>query len=172
MLRAVSSVGLEREESGCAPRMSSAVAGRSPYAIDLSGDLMGIVDNEGRLQAIDSYLSCINCLLENSLVSRPWLGVNYISLSDLIPSDAGEKLAGAQVAKNAAGIAFEKLSPAAKAGLKEGDIIVAVNGTAVSENNDLNSLIGAYRANDEIELEYLRGGIRTKVKITLGELME
>ena len=61
-------------------------------------------------------------------------------------------------------------SPADKAGLKIGDIILEINGVAVTEDNSLANIIKKYRPGDNISLKIHRGAEGDKtVLIQLGE---
>jgi len=59
-------------------------------------------------------------------------------------------------------------SPADKAGLKSGDIILELNGDRVDENHPLASLIPKYQPNEEITLKILRDGEEETIKLKLG----
>jgi putative serine protease PepD len=59
--------------------------------------------------------------------------------------------------------------PAAKAGLREGDVIVAVDGTPIGGPDELVIAIRKHRPGDTIEVTYTRGGTRHTVQVTLGE---
>jgi S1-C subfamily serine protease len=61
-------------------------------------------------------------------------------------------------------------SPAEAAGLRDGDIIVALNGEALSEENDLATLILPYAPGETVTLRVLRDNSTTELEITLGEL--
>lgn len=49
-------------------------------------------------------------------------------------------------------------SPAEKMGLKEGDIILEFNGSKITQNNTLASLINRQRAGEKVTLKVLREG--------------
>ena len=57
-------------------------------------------------------------------------------------------------------------SPAAAAGLKEGDVIVAVNGKKV-ESENLGGAVTAHAPGSKITLDYLRGGEKGKAEVAL-----
>ena len=57
-------------------------------------------------------------------------------------------------------------SPAAAAGLKEGDVIVAVNGKKV-ESESLGGAVSAHVPGSKITLDYLRGGEKGKAEVAL-----
>jgi S1-C subfamily serine protease len=64
--------------------------------------------------------------------------------------------------------------PAAQAGLKQGDVVIAVNGQAVDEQNDLRARVANFEPNDEITLTVVKGTAngpadQRDVKVKLGE---
>jgi putative serine protease PepD len=58
-------------------------------------------------------------------------------------------------------------TPAAKAGLKKGDVITAVNGTTTTSGDDLSRAIDAHKPGDKITLTYKRAGSEHTVTVTL-----
>ncbi|TNF28169.1 MAG: PDZ domain-containing protein, partial [Bacteroidetes bacterium] len=85
---------------------------------------------------------------------RPMLGV-YISTYD----KNGQK--GALVD----GVMED--SPAEKAELKEGDVIIAVNNTDITSEKQLRDVIAALKVGEEVTVNYLRDGKRFSEKVTL-----
>ncbi|MGF2565662.1 S1C family serine protease, partial [Ralstonia pseudosolanacearum] len=63
--------------------------------------------------------------------------------------------------------AIVKNSPASKAGLKEKDIVIAVNGTKVGEAGSLADLIGEYKPGDTVQLTVVRDGKENAINVTL-----
>jgi len=59
-------------------------------------------------------------------------------------------------------------SPAAAAGVKSGDVVVAVNGKPVTSANELTSAIAALRPGDTAKLQVRRGGSTVTLTVTLG----
>jgi S1-C subfamily serine protease len=59
--------------------------------------------------------------------------------------------------------------PAAKAGLREGDRIVAIGSTPVREPDDVSAAVNARRPNDEVRIVVERGGERRTLTVKLGE---
>ncbi len=70
---------------------------------------------------------------------------------------------GAEVANVATG------SPAAGAGLQSGDVITAVDGTAVSGPVDLARLVRSHQPGDQVTITYIRGGTSTDTQVQLGD---
>jgi len=63
-------------------------------------------------------------------------------------------------------------SPAADAGIREGDIITAVDGTEVNAGTDLSELMLPHQPGDTIALSVLRGSNKQDIMVTLGTLPE
>jgi serine protease Do len=57
---------------------------------------------------------------------------------------------------------------AAKAGVKQGDIIVGVNGTRITSSQDITSLLSSLHPGDTITLQLVRGKKHFNLKVTLG----
>ncbi len=62
------------------------------------------------------------------------------------------------------------LSPADKAGIKEGDIITHVNGTTVRNSSNLKSMIGNLRMGSKVQMEYVRDGAIQKSVAEIGQV--
>jgi putative serine protease PepD len=58
-------------------------------------------------------------------------------------------------------------TPAAKAGLKSGDVVIAVDDKTISSGDDLTRAIDAHKPGDKITLTYKRGGSEHSVELTL-----
>lgn len=63
----------------------------------------------------------------------------------------------------------QKETAAEKAGLKKGDIITNIDGKKITNPSELAEAISAKKANDEVEITYLRDGKKQKTKAKLGE---
>src|SRR5262249_14898189 len=59
-------------------------------------------------------------------------------------------------------------SPASKAGLRSGDVIVAANGTKVASANQLTSVVAEQEPGDTLRLTVERGGSTLTIDATLG----
>ena len=51
------------------------------------------------------------------------------------------------------------------AGLRTGDVIVAVDGAAIGETQELRDAMNAHRAGDEVEISFYRGRLQYRQKI-------
>lgn len=90
---------------------------------------------------------------EHGSVERGYLGVRIQPVTQDIADSLGLKQAKGALVDTA-----EKGTAAAKAGLKSGDIITAVNGTAVADSRELARKIGAMKPGSKVEVTYLRDG--------------
>jgi putative serine protease PepD len=70
-------------------------------------------------------------------------------------------------AANALLAGVQNNTPAAKTGLKKGDVITAVNDTTIATGDDLSRAIDAHKPGDKITLTYTRAGSEHTVTVTL-----
>jgi S1-C subfamily serine protease len=59
-------------------------------------------------------------------------------------------------------------SPAEKAGLMAGDILVRIGSKAIADLQAMTDVLRSHKAGDVVEIEYLRGGTRKTVSVTFG----
>ena len=137
----------------------------------ISGELVGLVSGADKIFSAENIQLEIASILKNQEIVHSVLGVNYISLADLIPV-SGKVANGALIAKNANGVAVVKKSPADLAGLKENDIIISLDSVAVNKNNPLNFLLKDYNPGDQVKIKYSRDGQEQEVLVTLGKAVD
>jgi serine protease Do len=104
-------------------------------------------------------------LKDQGHVTRGWMGVQVQPVTPEIADSLGLKQAqGALVAEP------QPNSPAAQAGVAAGDVITAVNGTAIKDSRDLARRVGAMAPGSEVKLDVLHDGQQKTVSLKLGEL--
>ncbi|MFQ6121705.1 MAG: trypsin-like peptidase domain-containing protein [Dehalococcoidales bacterium] len=104
-------------------------------------------------------------LIDQGFFDYPWLGVEIINLTPQVAQTRGlETINGALVKKVVAD------SPAEAAGIKVGDIIVAINGIAVGDVADLISYLGENTSPGEIvTIALIRDSAKLELSLTVGK---
>jgi serine protease Do len=114
---------------------------------------------------IDVAMKVKEQLQQHGKVSRGRLGVTVQGVSkDLAESFGLAKPQGALVSS------VERASPAEKAGLAAGDVILAVNGTSIEQSSDLPRVIGELQPGQSAALKIWRGGATREIRVSLGEV--
>lgn len=142
---------------------------------DLNGNVVGI--NSQILSKTGGYLglsfaipsnivrNVVQQLKGNGYVIRGWLGVSFQELSTELAKSFGlDRASGALVAS------IVKDSPAAKAGLKNGDVILKLNDEPILDAGQLPAIVGNTPPGTQIELTVFRGGNQQIIKLTVGQL--
>jgi serine protease Do len=145
--------------------------------VDSAGAVIGIntavnqsAQGIGFAIPIDFARPIMQQALQGKALARPWMGIYYQPVTPQLAIDRHLSVqAGALIAAPSNGSPpIMAGSPAAEAGLKSGDIIVAVNGTKVDATHDLSTLIVAYSPGDKVTLQINRGGQMQSISVTLG----
>jgi serine protease Do len=113
----------------------------------------------------DTVKQVVAQLKDHGAVTRGWIGVQIQPVTAEIADSLGLKTAqGALVAEPQSG------SPAEKAGIKAGDVIVSVNGEPVADARNLARRIAAMAPGTSVKLGVVRSGKESAMTLTLGEL--
>ena len=113
----------------------------------------------------DTVKGVIAQLREKGSVTRGWIGVQIQPVtSDIADSLGLKKAAGALVSEP------QHDSPAAKAGIESGDVIMSVDGTPVRDARELARRIGTMNPGTTIKLGLFHEGQEKTVTLTLGTL--
>ena len=103
-------------------------------------------------------------LINNGKVRRGQLGVTVLR----IPSEQASQL-GATQGPGVVVYQVQSGSGADRAGLRQGDVITALNGTTVEDPNTFRNTIASTAPGTEVTLTVKRGGNERQVRVTLGE---
>lgn len=143
--------------------------------INTSGELVGInsmkiaqsqIEGLGFSIPSNEVKTLIKELTKNGQIIRPYLGVIMENLSD-IPRSYVQNIAG-NVTEGVLITKIDESGPATQAGLKTGDIIVAVNGEKVKNANELRKyLYTDVKVGDDVKMTYYRQGKSHEAEITL-----
>jgi serine protease Do len=109
--------------------------------------------------------SVVAQLREHGKVDRGWLGVQIQQMTPEIASSLGLKNDhGALVAD------VNPKSPAAKAGVKQGDVVLKYNGRDVDQLHDLPRLVADTQAGTEAPMTVWRNGHEEQLQVSVGEM--
>lgn len=150
----------------------SGVSGMLPGTVLLNsaGQVVAVYAGEGALGPVaiplDSSFLLVGEVLRERAVTRPYLGVRFVDLSEYPEFETGLDR-GVRLTSYGGISAVMRRSPAALAGLRDGDIIVSVNDEAVTANKSLPGIIAEYGPGDSVTLTVLRNGAETDVDIVL-----
>ncbi|MCK9393425.1 trypsin-like peptidase domain-containing protein, partial [bacterium] len=147
--------------------------------LNLKGEVVGIntaVSSVGQglgfAISIDKAKKDIEQTKATGKISYPFLGIRYVLLDEKVAKLKKVSVSyGALILKGSGKgeVAVTKNSPAEKAGLKEGDIVLEVNGEKISTSNSLSKIISKYKPGDKVSFKILSGTSQSVKVVTLGE---
>jgi S1-C subfamily serine protease len=145
--------------------------------LNLSGQVIGInvaivsgAQNIAFAIPINAAKKTIESVSTSGKIRVAYLGVRYITLDSEIAQKYNIKqTSGALVKGGEDSFAVEPNSPADKAGIKEGDIIIKVDDQVLNSENTLASIIAQKNPGDVVTLVIIRGEKEITLKVTLGE---
>ena len=143
--------------------------------VNAAGEVIGINtayasqgNNVGFAIPINSVKGIMAGVLKDGKFERAVLGVRYQTITPLIAKEKKlDVTAGAYVKGSNNVSAVIKGSAGDKAGIKDGDIITAVNDTKIGTAGSLGSLIGEYAVGDTVKLEVYRDKKYIQLEIKL-----
>ena len=143
--------------------------------VNAAGEVIGIntatsstAENMGFAIPISSVKGMLAQLIGDGKAERTYLGVYSVEITPEIAKAYDLPVsAGAYLYSSSNYSAIIKDSPASKAGLKDKDIVTAINGEKVGIAGSLASLIGEYKPGDTVQLTVVRGGKEIAVNVTL-----
>ncbi len=121
------------------------------------------IDNIGFAIPINSIMNIVESIIEKGYISKPYVGISVMDVS-----------AETQQYGVPAGAAVQSIvegSPAEQAGLQKGDVITAVNGTAM-DSNALVDYVGASEVGDKLVMAVYRQGTTMEITVTVGEQIQ
>ena len=140
--------------------MAGEVIGISTAIYSPSGANAGI----GFATPSDLARPVVEQLRREGRVERGWLGV---SVQDVVPEEA--RSAGASGARRGVLVAgVERNSPAGRAGLRQGDLVIAMNGEPISTSRALVRNVAALPPGQSMRLTVLREGRERELQVQVG----
>ena len=146
--------------------------------LNLKGEVIGIntamaqgAQGIGFAIPINMAKKDIDQVVKTNKIVYPFLGIRYILVDDQVKQKYNLSVDyGALVLKGEKGEpAVTSGSAAEKAGIKEKDVILAVNGEKITTSNSMAKIIRKYNVGDKIMLRVLRNGAEQDISVVLGE---
>jgi S1-C subfamily serine protease len=138
--------------------------------VDLDGRMVGLTSSRLTRQSAALPLATVRrvvgTLLTHGRMRRGYLGVGTQQVP--LPTALAQK-AGSQQESALLVVTVEADSPAEKAGMLIGDLIVSINGQTVTGLEGLRSALGGSTPGQSIALKLLRGGEPADASVTVGE---
>lgn len=173
----ISAVNREVESDGityvCIQTDAAINSGNSGGAlVNADGKVIGIntlklsgtgVEGIGFAIPINSTLDVIDDLIEYNKVLRPYIGISGIDLDESMVKRYKLSTLGVYIKS------VQTFSPAEKAELQVGDIIIKADNKEVKTMDELNEIKNAHRIGDKITLIINRNGTEKEVTVTLEE---
>ena len=143
--------------------------------VNAAGEVIGIntatstsAENMGFAIPISSAKGMLSQLIETGSAKRTYLGVYSVEITPEVAKAYNLPVSeGVYLYSPSSYSAIVKNSPAAKAGLKDKDIVTAINGVKVGASGSLANLIGEYKPGDTVQLTVIRDGNETAINVTL-----
>lgn len=143
--------------------------------VNAAGEVIGIntatsasAENMGFAIPISSVKGMLAQLAETGSAERSYLGVYTVEITPEVAKAYNLPVnAGAYLYSSSSYSAVVNDSPAAKAGLRDKDIVTAVNAVKVGAAGTLADLIGEYKPGDTVQLTVIREGDEIAVNVTL-----
>lgn len=147
--------------------------------LNIDGQVIGIntavasgnnAQNIGFAIPINQVKGALDSVKTRGIIVRPYIGVRYVMLTDSfaernnLPVKQGALLRGDEQT-----IAVISGSPAAKAGLREGDIITKINDREITRDNPLQSVVVGFSPGDTVKVTYWRDGKEQTTDVKLEE---
>jgi serine protease Do len=147
--------------------------------INLDGEVVGIntaiiygAQNIGFSIPINWAKQDLEDIIKHGRIIKPFIGLQYVMLNKelqkkySLPTDFG-----AMVVRDhhPGSVAIVKNSPAEKAGVKENDIVLELNGEKLTEQSDFSDTLQKCKVGENVELVVMRGDKKLKLTATLEE---
>lgn len=143
--------------------------------LNMAGQVIGIntavaqdAQGIGFAIPINATRGTLKGVLAGKGVQRAYLGVRYVPITPEVSKKYNLNVKQGAYVYGESTTSVMNGSPADKAGVKEKDIIVKINGAVVGKNGGVSSLVGAYAPGDTIGLTVVRDGREKELSVTLG----
>jgi S1-C subfamily serine protease len=148
--------------------------------LDAGGNVIGIntaiasnSNGIGFAIPIDIARPIMDQAIAGQPLSRPYLGIHFVSITRQIaeqqhlPVNVGALVGGFDANGNPVN-GVESGKPADLGGVKDGDIVVSVDGKVIDEEHPLDATLAQFSPGQTVTLDVLRDGAHVSLQVTLG----
>jgi serine protease Do len=139
--------------------------------LDAAGQVVGVnvaiasnAENIGFAISTDTVIPVVESLIAEGKVIRPWLGASVMTVTPTI-----QQYYRLAVSAGALITSVNSGSPASKAGLRAGDVIVKIDNGDIGTAAELSTAIASHQIGDQVEIVYYHGNQQQVVTATLEE---
>jgi serine protease Do len=131
-------------------------------------------DNISFAIPINDVKGLIETVLATGKLERPYLGVRYVMLNEEVAGQINiAQTEGAYIPRGTSqNPSIMPGSPAEKAGLEPGDVIIEINGQKLNEDTTLVTVLGSKRVGESVEVKVIRDGEEQTLNVTLEAVPE
>ncbi len=149
--------------------------------VNINGEVIGInslklvedeIEGMGFAIPIEYAMNYVEELEQGKKIERPLIGITMLNATDSYRLYQNGIMLDDDIDSGVVIISVSKNSGASKAGLKKGDVILAVNGEKISNAAYLKYELYKCNVGDTIEITYMRNGKTMTSKVTLTKIEE
>lgn len=131
--------------------------------ISLDGNVQGIHSSSGIITA-DTIKAALNNYFTNKKITRPSFGFYYQKISQ-VAANALNITPGLLIKRLEGKAAIVAGSPAQKAGLREGDIVIEINGSVINDRNSFEDIASNTKPQQEMKMKILRNKVQLQLTL-------
>lgn len=138
--------------------------------IGLNTAIAGDAENIGFAIPINQVTPGLESIREHGRIIKPFLGIRYVTVDSQIAKRFDlDVTKGAYVPESGGRPSIVPDSPADEAGIQPGDVITAINGKPIDQENNLALAIIQHQAGETVSVTLNRNGKEQTVEVTLDE---
>jgi len=145
--------------------------------LDINGNVIGMntamvsgAQSIGFAIPVNAIRKSVESVARDGTIKAAYLGVRYVMLTEDVAKKYSLPITeGAFVKGDAESLAVEPSSPASKADIREGDVIIAIDGKKITTETSLASIIAQKNPGDMVQLDIQRGDKKIQIRVELGE---
>jgi serine protease Do len=140
------------------------------HVVGINTAIAGDAQNIGFAIPINDVSGLIKTVIHSGKLERPYIGVFYVPITNDVAQQYSLTVTRGAYIPTEDQLGSDPIvddGPAAKAGIKSGDIITKLNDTAIDQNNSLSALVNKHSVGDKVTLTISRDGKSQTMAVTL-----